>query len=88
MPQQSDYQSKLQTITSIPEKELQSPAMPVDVFLQEAENLYHWVRDGEEALRGAGLDWNWVSDFPTRAGALREAESIWFCVPGAESNCW
>ena len=78
MSQETDYQSKLETITAIPESDLKSPVMPVDVFLQEAENLYHWARDDEADLTGVGLDWGWVTDLPVRAGALREAESIWF----------
>ena len=47
--------------------------MPVDVYLQEAENLYHWCQDDEAQLTGAGLAWNLVQEIPVRAGALREA---------------
>ena len=52
-------------------------SIPVDTYLQEAENLYHWAAEDENELRARGLDWNLVTDIPARAGALREAESKW-----------
>jgi uncharacterized protein (DUF1810 family) len=52
--------------------------MPVDIFIQESENLYKWCQEDEEALVKADLDWNLVEEMPVRAGALREAESRWF----------
>ena len=51
--------------------------MPVDVFVQEAENLYHWCPDDQAALTHAGLNWNLVAALPVRAGACREAQSLW-----------
>jgi len=52
-------------------------SIPVDVYLQEAENLYHWAVEDENELRARGLDWNLVTDIPARAGAVRAAESRW-----------
>lgn len=51
--------------------------MPVDVFVQEAENLYHWSKDDQKALSGAGLDANLINLLSLRAGACREAQSLW-----------
>jgi len=73
-----DYQALFEQFTAIPSQDAKTPVMPVDVYLQEAENLYHWVQDDEAALTGAGLDWALVNALPPRAGALREAQSIWF----------
>jgi len=78
MSNQEDYQAKLATITAIAAEEVKSPTIPIDVYLQEAENLYHWSQDDQAQLTGAGLDWTLVEDLPTRAGALREAQSLWF----------
>jgi uncharacterized protein (DUF111 family) len=76
MPHTEDYQAKLEIISAISEQDLKSPAMPVDVYLQEAENLFHWASDDKEALMGVGLDWEWVADLKGRTDALRQLESI------------
>ena len=73
-----DYDSKLEAIQAIPDEQMKSPNMPVDTYLQEAENLHQWCRQDKEDLSKAGLDWRFVDELPPRAGALREAESIWF----------
>ncbi len=78
MSNQEDYLAKLDVIKAIADEETKSPNMPTDVYLQEAENLYHWCQDDEAQLTGAGLDWNLVQELPVRAGALREGQSIWF----------
>ncbi len=78
MSNQEDYQALINIITAIPAEETKSPNMPIDAFLQEAENQYHWCQDDQTLLTNAGLDWALVQDVPIRAGALREAESLWF----------
>ena len=78
MSNADDYNSVLDIITEIPNQELKSPAMPVEVFAKEAEYLIKWVQDDKEALIGRGLDWNVVTDIPVRIGALREADSRWY----------
>ncbi len=78
MSNQDDYLAKLDVIKAIADEETKSPTMPVDVYLQEAENLYHWCQDDEAQLTGAGLAWNLVQEIPIRAGALREGQSLWF----------
>ena len=45
MSNQDDYLAKLDVIKAIADEETKSPTMPVDVYLQEAENLYHWCQD-------------------------------------------
>jgi len=73
-----DYDSKIETINAIPEKDCKSPNMPIDAYLQEAENLHQWCQQDKDDLTKAGLDWSFVNELPVRAGTLREAESIWF----------
>ena len=72
-----NYKEKLGTIQAIPDDEIRTPGIPVDVFLQEAENPYQWCLADKEKLEAAGLDWTFVDDLPVRAGAAREAESRW-----------
>ena len=78
MSSAEDYAAKIAAIEAIPDDQFKSPNMPVDVFLQEVENTVKWVQDDKDKLMAAGLDWTLVDDMPVRAGALREAQSLWY----------
>ena len=78
MSSSEDYQAKIAEIEAIADDQVKSPTMPVDVFLQEVENTVKWVQDDKDKLIAAGLDWTLVDDMPIRAGALREAQSLWY----------
>lgn len=73
----TDYNELLPVITAIKPADVKTPNMPVDVFVQEAENLYHWCKDDQQSLTRAGLNWNFVTSLQIRSGACREAQSIW-----------
>ena len=74
----NDYNAKLDVLKAIPTEEILTPTLPIDVFLQEAENLFHWCNADSEAFAKVGLSQNDLNDLPVRAGALREAQSLWF----------
>ncbi|MDY6935254.1 MAG: hypothetical protein SVZ03_13655 [Spirochaetota bacterium] len=71
------YNEKLAAIQAIPDSEIRRPGIPVDVYLQEAENLFHWSQEDKKELTDRGLDWGLVEDMQKRCGALREAQSRW-----------
>lgn len=73
----TDYNELLPLITAIKPADVLTPNMPIDVFVQEAENLYHWCKDDQQALTQTGLDWNLAISLPGRSGACREAQSLW-----------
>ena len=75
---QQDYDNKLETLQAIPEDQVKAPHMPVDVYLQESENLNHWCQVDKEALTNVSLDWCFVEELPVRIGALRQSESNWY----------
>jgi hypothetical protein len=77
MSSTTDYNELLPIISSINPSDVLTPNMPIDVFVQESENLYHWCKDDQQALTKVGLDWNLVLSLPVRAGACREAQSLW-----------
>ena len=77
MAQQQNYNELIETIKAIPPEEVQAPDIPADVFAQEAENLAKWAAMDKGALKGAGLGWALVEALPARAGALRQAESLY-----------
>lgn len=72
-----DYNAKLAEIEAIPDAEAVVPLIPVEVALQEAENLHHWSLDDAAALQVVGITTNMIEELPVRAGACREAQSIW-----------
>lgn len=78
MSSAEDYAAKIAAIEAIADDQVKSPNMQVDVFLQEAENTVKWAQDDKDKLIAAGLDWTLVDDMPVRAGALREAQSLWY----------
>lgn len=71
------FDQKKADIEAIPDKEVRYPDMPVDVALQEAEDLYVWCQPDKDLLVKAGLKWALVEDLPARAGALRFVQSQW-----------
>ncbi len=77
MSNHDDYVAKLATIQAIPTDQLKKMSIPLDAYLQEVENLYHWCQDDQAELTKVGLDWTLVDDLPIRAGACREAQSLW-----------
>ncbi|MCF8715206.1 hypothetical protein JM658_10250 [Joostella atrarenae] len=73
-----NYDTKLALLQAIPQEAVKTPNMPVDIFLQEAEDLYVWLQKDSKELKSVGLDWQtFVNDLPVRAGALRHAQSLW-----------
>ncbi|QGY46171.1 hypothetical protein GM418_21630 [Maribellus comscasis] len=72
-----DYNARLSDIKAIPDEETLEPGIPVDVALQEAENLHHWSLNDATALAVVGITSDMINDLPVRAGACREAQSIW-----------
>ena len=77
MSSTADYTELLPILMDMNSADLLIPNIPIDVFVQEAENLYHWCLDDQDALARVGLDWNLVTTLPIRAGACREAQSLW-----------
>lgn len=77
MSSTSDYNDLLPVIQAIPTSDVLSSTIPIDVYVQEVENLWHWCQDDQIALVNASLDWSLVTSLPARAGACREAQSIW-----------
>lgn len=77
MSSSNDYNQLLPEIQAIKPEAVLVPNMPVDVFVQEAENLFHWCVDDQDALTSAGLDGNLINLLPVRSGACREAQSLW-----------
>lgn len=77
MPNNVDFQNEKEAILAIPEESVKTLNMPIGIFLQEAEDLYHWGLKDKEKLMGAGLPEAILDAIPVRAGACRHAQSEW-----------
>jgi hypothetical protein len=71
------FELKKAVIDAIGENQVIPPNIPVDVALQEAEDLYAWCRDDEDKLVKVDLDWDMVTDLPLRTAACRYIQSEW-----------
>lgn len=72
-----EFELKKVVFETINDNNVKYPGMPIDVALQEAENLNVWCREDKELLIKAGLDWSLVEDLAIRTGACRYAQSLW-----------
>ncbi len=73
MDNKKDYEDCAAAIMSIEDAAI--PNIPVRYFIQEAEDLYLWCQKDKQALLKAGLNWEFVTCIPQRAGALRYVQS-------------
>jgi hypothetical protein len=77
MSNHEDYLFCIDEIQAIPDNLVVCPDLPVEIYIQEAENLYHWCQDDRAGLEAVGLNWEIVESVPVRAGAVREAQARW-----------
>lgn len=77
MSNTDDFQVKKADAQTIARDEVKIPYMPVGVYIQEAEDLAEWAGRDKEQLMAAGLSEELLKEIPVRAGALREAQSVW-----------
>lgn len=73
-----NYENKLAILQAIPSANIKIANIPIDVYLQEAEDLYLWVQEDKEDFLNINFDWQrYVNDLTKRTGALRYAQSLW-----------
>ena len=64
-----NFETKLPVLEAMLPGEIRIPTIPIDVFLQEAENLSVIAVEDKKALTDSGLDWKmYGEDLPVRAG--------------------
>ncbi len=73
-----NYDAKLNVLESLSQELVKAPSQPVDVTVQEAENLFIWAQEDKKILLSKGLEWDmYVKDLPVRTGACRYAQALW-----------
>ncbi|MGQ1908383.1 hypothetical protein ACT3CE_01210 [Marinifilum sp. RC60d5] len=77
MSNQENYEAIKEQLLLILKNDVTKPGMPVDTFVQEAENKYYYASQDKDKLIAAGLNVDYVDTLPVRIGALRHAQSEW-----------
>lgn len=77
MSNSENYEAILPQTKTIAKDAIQTPNMPIGIYAQEAEDLYHWCQKDKEELTGAGIPETHFEGLNTACGALRYAQSIW-----------
>ena len=78
MSNTTDYQDLLPKFQAIPDKKIKPLYIPINVYNQEAENVYHWAMEDKDLLVSRGLDPLIIDELLTATGASRHAEGEWF----------
>lgn len=77
MANADDLIAKRDVLEAIPIEKVIFPNLPVDVFLQETENMIKWADDDKALLATVGFSEQDLADLSVRTGACREAQSLW-----------
>lgn len=73
----TDFEMLKEIIAGINGNQVLLPEIPVDVFNQEAEDLYHVAIADKKELSGRGLKLKVIESLTVAAGACRYAEAQW-----------
>ncbi|MCW3789588.1 hypothetical protein [Plebeiibacterium sediminum] len=77
MGNKESYDQMLEEAKALSAEKIQKFNMPIEAFLQEAEDLNKWSLHDKEKLTETGLPETIFNRLGICTGALREAESIW-----------
>lgn len=77
MSNKQDFNATLSTAQALKEENIQTPRIPVGIYLQEAEDLFQVALSDKSKLLATGLPEQIVDQLPVYAGATREAQSLW-----------
>lgn len=86
MTNKEAYETVLEELVAIPTEDVMRPTMPVDIYIQEAENLSYHANKDREAMLAKGLKVMYVDTFLTRVGALQYTQSEWLTVSKNKSE--
>lgn len=64
-------------LLSIKKEEVNDPDMPIDTYIQEAQDTYYWCNIDRDKLAAAGLNLSAIDNILTRSEALQYCQSIW-----------
>ncbi|BDD08748.1 hypothetical protein FUAX_11800 [Fulvitalea axinellae] len=77
MTYQESFEALKAQLEALSAEEVRPPVIPVDVAVQEAENLYQVAKEDAEALATAGITAELIESLPVRIDALRYVQGLW-----------
>lgn len=77
MAENENYNAQLNAAKAMKRDEIKRPGIPVDAFIQEAEDLVSIAKRDKQALTAASLAANYVEETTISIEALRQAQSVW-----------
>eukprot|EP01029_Cantina_marsupialis_P017415 TRINITY_DN3916_c0_g2_i1.p2 TRINITY_DN3916_c0_g2~~TRINITY_DN3916_c0_g2_i1.p2 ORF type:complete len:249 (+),score=44.38 TRINITY_DN3916_c0_g2_i1:203-949(+) len=72
-----DFEAVKENLLAMAKADVCKPGMPVDIYLQEAQDKLRYATLDRNILVASGLPAAYVDSLPTRIGALRYAQSEW-----------
>jgi hypothetical protein len=69
--------SELEIVKSLSSDQMKVPTQPVDVYLQEAENLLKWCTPDKDTLLAKGLNPYFFDAMPFALAICRDAQASW-----------
>lgn len=72
-----DFNQRKAAIEAVKNEDIKTCYMPVDRFVQEAEDLYQWALMDKEKLMQAGLSEELLQELSVLSGALRHAQALY-----------
>jgi hypothetical protein len=69
--------SELEIVNSLSSDQIKVPTQPVDVYLQEAENLLKWCTPDKDTLLAKGLNPYYFDSMPFALAICRNAQASW-----------
>lgn len=73
----SDYEKHSGEIEAVKEEDIKICAIPIEIEVQEAEDLYHWAMEDLAMLQTVGFQSATLERMHSLCGAIREAQSRW-----------
>ena len=74
---QENLTACIDNIKAITSDETLSPSSPISIYLQEAEDTFHWVLEDLPLLSTIGITEEKRLNLNVRTGACRETQSLW-----------
>jgi hypothetical protein len=74
---QENLNACIDTIKAITSEKTLTPSLPINVYLQESEDTFHWTSEDIPLLATIGMSEEKRLDLNVRIGACRETQSLW-----------
>lgn len=73
----TDLNNEMPKLLAIKKEDVKEPNMPVNVYIQESDDLYEKIQDDREKLALRGITDEMINSIPPLSGSLQQAESNW-----------